>query len=398
MKFKNYEDYKSQRNGLIKEAEEYLNSGKMEEYSGKTKEVEELDNAWEEFAREKANIEALKEKATAQNVIPINGEMVSMYANEDKEYRKAFMNYVIGGATVPAGFSNSDSTTTTSDVGAVIPNTILEKIVEKMESVGGVYGKMTKTFFKGGVSVPTSTAKPVATWTTERGKTDKQNKPVGSITFTYHKLRCVVATSLTVDNVTLDVFERVLAQNIAEAMTKAIEEAAFSGTGATNNQPEGILKTAIPDGQIIEITEGENITYLDLCKCEGALQEANDAGTEWYMRKKTFFEQIQAMTDKNGQPIAKVNYGTAGKPEYYILGRKVNFVDYVPAFESTVSEDRIVAVMYKFEDYLFNTNLQIAIKEYEDHDTDDQIKKAVMLADGKPVDINSLIILKIKNS
>ena len=53
--------------------------------------------------------------------------------------------------------------------------------------------------------------------------------------------------------------------------------------------------------------------------------------------------------------------------------------------------------MFNFADYILNTNLQVTIKEYEDHDTDDQIKKAIMLVDGKPVDLGSLVVMQVKN-
>ena len=78
------------------------------------------------------------------------------------------------------------------------------------------------------------------------------------------------------------------------------------------------------------------------------------------------------------------------------LGRKVNFTEYVPAFPDTVSADTKFAVMFNFADYMLNTNMRIGMKEYEDHDNDDQIKKAVMLADGKPVDLNSMVVMMVK--
>ena len=49
-------------------------------------------------------------------------------------------------------------------IGAVIPTTILNKIIEKMEAVGMILPLVTRTAYKGGVSIPTSTAKPVASW------------------------------------------------------------------------------------------------------------------------------------------------------------------------------------------------------------------------------------------
>lgn len=391
-KFKNYEDYKNQRNAALNEAEALLSEGKMDEYNEKVQYVQEMDAAYEKFAQEQANINAMR--GAAQAPAAVAGESSIGAQDSEMAYRIQFMNHVLKGT--PIKMDNVDAITTTSDVGAVIPNTILNRIVEKMENVGGIYAKMTKTFFRGGVTVPTSVAKPVATWTTERGTTDKQKKPVGSITFTYHKLRCVVALSIAVDNVTLEVFEATIATNIAEAMIKAIEKASFDGTGI--NEPKGILKEEVSEGQTINITKGKSPTYADLMSAEGALPEEYEDGAEWYMRKNTFFTKFLGMVDSAGQPIARVNAGLTGKPNYELNGRKVNFTEHVPAFATSVSADTPFAVMYDFADYMLNTNLSITLKEYVDEETDDKMKKAIMLADGKAVDIRSLVVMQVKNS
>ena len=391
-KFKNYEDYKNQRNAALNEAEALLSEGKMDEYNEKVQYVQEMDAAYEKFAQEQANINAMR--GAAQAPAAFAGESSIGEQDSGMAYRIQFMNHVLKGT--PIKMDNVDAITTTSDVGAVIPNTILNRIVEKMENVGGIYAKMTKTFFRGGVTVPTSVAKPVATWTTERGTTDKQKKPVGSITFTYHKLRCVVALSIAVDNVTLEVFEATIATNIAEAMIKAIEKASFDGTGI--NEPKGILKEEVSEGQTINITKGKSPTYADLMSAEGALPEEYEDGAEWYMRKNTFFTKFLGMVDSAGQPIARVNAGLTGKPNYELNGRKVNFTEHVPAFATSVSADTPFAVMYDFADYMLNTNLSITLKEYVDEETDDKMKKAIMLADGKAVDIRSLVVMQVKNS
>lgn len=395
--FKNYEEYKAQRDALIAKAETAMNEGKTEDYNAAVKEVEDLDRQFDEFKERKAAVEAMKGAVKPPlSDVGVEGAVNVIVNQQDDqlEYRNQFMNYVMNGT--PIKMSNQDEVTTSTDVGAVIPNTILNKIIEKLETVGGIYAKMTKTFYKGGVSIPTSTAKPVATWTSERGTSDKQKKTLGSITFSYHKLRCVVACSIAVDNVTLEIFEATLAKNIADAIVKAIESASFNGTGNTGNMPEGILTKDAPEGQTIEIEEGSDPTYDDFLAAEAALPDEYSNGTEWYMRKKTFFTKFLGLKDSNGQPIARVSMGIAGKPEYTILGRRVNFTEYVPAFPDTVSADTKFAVMFNFADYMLNTNLRIGMKEYEDHDTDDQIKKAVMLADGKPVDLNSMVVMMVK--
>ena len=58
----------------------------------------------------------------------------------------------------------------------------------------------------------------------------------------------------------------------------------------------------------------------------------------------------------------------------------------------------IVAFLFNPSDYVLNTNLNMTIKRYEDNDTDDLVTKALMLADGKVVDKNSLVTITKKNA
>lgn len=391
MKFKNFADYKAQRDTLISSAEAFLKDGKMDEYKNAVKEVEDMDAAYEAFAIEQANLSALQ--GAVKPPVNAGAGAIDMTGDSDMEYRKAFMNYVVKGGVVP--MSNADANTVASDVGAVIPNTVMNRIVEKMEKTGNILARVTKTYYKGGVTVPTSSAKPTASWTTESGTTDKQKKATGSISFSYYKLKVQISMSIVVANVTLDVFEKTIADNIAEAITKALETAIIKGTGS--GQPKGILAETVVDGQNVEITEGNNITYADLCAAEGLLPSAYDDAI-WCMNKKTFMSQIVGMVDTNGQPIARVNAGIGGKPEYSIIGRPVEFSEDVAAFATSVTADTVVAFLFRFQDYMLNTNMGVTVSKYVDQDTDDEITKAITLADGKVIDKNSLVTVSVKNS
>lgn len=394
MKFKNFEDYKAQRDVLLNAAQGLLDEGKMDEYKAKVKEVEEMDKAYETYAQEKANIAALqgavKPPYSATGAASVVGS-INMQ-DDNLEYRKSFMNYVLKGTPI---MTNVDANTAASDVGAVIPNTIMDRIVEKMEKTGNILAKVTKTYFKGGFSVPTASAKPTATWTTESGTTDKQKKATGSITFSYYKLKVQISMSIVVENVTLEIFEKTIAANISEAITKALETAIISGSGT--GQPKGILAETVVTGQNVDITEGEAITYADICAADGLLPSAYD-DANWCMRKATYMSQIVGMVDQTGQPVGRVNNGLNGKPEYTILGRPVEFSDDVPAFSTSVAANTVVAFLFRFEDYMLNTNLGVTITKYTDQDTDDEITKAIMLADGKVIDKNSLVTITVKNS
>ena len=300
-------------------------------------------------------------------------------------YRKAFMKYVTRGAAIPAEYRENQNTKTT-DVGAVVPTTILDKIVSKMESVGGIYALVTKTAYKGGVSIPKQTLKPVATWVAEGAGSDKQKYTGGNITFAYHKLRCAVSVSFETDTMSIAAFETLLVNNIVEAMVKALEKAIVAGTGA--GQPTGII-TSTEYAEIVEVAAQD---YDSLVRAEAAVPEAYETTAKWCMSKKTFMGYV-GMTDKQGQPIARVNYGVNGKPERYLLGREVVLTEHLPNFSTANANDKF-AFIFDFANYDLNTNYAIGIKKYEDNDSDDQITKGIMLADGKVVDGNGLVILK----
>lgn len=404
MKFKNKQDYLDQRATLMNTIQGIMDTATSEEIQAKMSEVETMDNAWDEQAKEMANKAALDDKFKALNIVNkgvnIVGQVIDstntmqnddMYASLD--YRRAFMNNVIKGVSIPNQFSNADASTTTSEVGSVIPTTVMEKIVEKLEATGMILPLVTRTSYKGGLSIPYSTVKPTATWVSEGATSEKQEKTTANITFAYYKLRCAVSVSFETDNVTLAIFETTLINNIVEAMTKALEQSIISGTGT--GQPKGILVETPATGQALEIAAASEITYADLIAAEAALPLEYEQDAVWCMSKKSFMAFI-GMVDSNKQPIARVNYGINGRPERTLLGRTVVLNNYVSSYAATVATDTKFAFLFNFKDYVLNTNYQMALKKYEDNDTDDQITKAIMLADGKVVDKNSLVTLTKK--
>ncbi len=400
----NKQEYMELRNGLYSEAENLINAGSIEDANSKMKEIEDLDKRFENEAISLANLNALKDKTKItsienNSVIVKNYKVLdSMNAETDVEditasadYRKAFMNNIIKGEDMPQEFMNIDSNTKTTDVGILIPSTVVEKIVEKIEATGMILPLVNRTAIKGGVTIPTSTLKPVATWVAEGGTSDKQKKSAnGTISFAYHKLRCAVSVSLETDVMALGVFEATLIKNVAEAMTKALEQSIVSGDG--NGKPKGILTETPNVGQDLEFAVLDYDTLID---AEAALPLEYEANAVYCMTKKTFME-YQKIKDTTGQPIARINYGIGGKPERSLLGRTTILCNYIDSFSATLEVGKPFAFLFNFQDYTLNTNFNMGLKKYEDNETEDQITKAVMLVDGKVVDKGSLVILKKK--
>lgn len=367
-------------------------------------EITALEKEVGELQTERAAIDAAVEKRNALLASIAAGEQVAgteptvlrafPAAGEDNgeqdkygsmAYRKAFMQYVTRGAAIPAEY-RTDANTKTTDVGAVVPTTILDKIISKMESVGGIYALVTKTAYKGGVSIPKQTLKPVASWVAEGRGSDKQKYVGGNVTFAYHKLRCAVSVSFEVDTMSIAAFEALIVNNIVEAMVKALELAIIAGTGS--GQPTGIINST----EVAETVEVAELNYKTLVDAEAAVPEAYETTAKWCMSKKTFMGFV-GMVDADGNPIARVNHGVAGKPERYLLGREVQLTEHLPNFAAAETNSKF-AFIFDFANYDLNTNYAIGIKRYEDNDTDDEVTKGIMLADGKVIDGNGLVILK----
>lgn len=328
------------------------------------------------------------------------------------EYRKAFQRFL---ATGRMERRDDESTKTTdTNVSTVIPENLVARIMEKFEKLGVIYNLVTKTSFPVGQTIPVDGVKPTATWvgrntTTlasstsgEGASSDAQKKTLGAaIVFAHYKLRCEIRYSEEVADMTLPAFEDLFVRQVGEAMLRAKEFAIVEGDGY--GMPTGILNETAPSGQALEIPEGDSgakLTYADLVAAEAAIPVQYEGGAKWCMTKKTFMSFV-GMTDSDGQPISRVNYGIGGKPERTLLGRDV--VLYIPQsgsklkdFTSSVTADTLVAFIFDFADYVLNENYDLGIQHAKDWDNEDHKTKAVSACDGKVIDNGSLVTLTIK--
>ena len=341
---------------------------------------EEEQPAEEQPVEEQAERSVIPEGAELRNAHVVSsfnlGGKETMEHNENLQYRNAFMEYVLRGTPIPAEL-RADANTTTGDVGSVIPTHLVNQIVEKFDNVGMILPLITKTSYKAGVEIPTSSVKPVASWVSEGAGSDRQKKSTGKIVFSYFKLRCEISMSMEVAVMALSSFEAKFVENVAKAMVYAIENAVINGTGS--GQPKGILTesgAAVSGGA----------TYEKVCEAEGLVPVEYEVGAKWCMNKKTFMK-FAGMVDQNGQPIARVNYGIAGKAERTLLGRDVVVSPYV-------ADDK--AFIFDFADYILNTIYDMGISKKQDWETEDLLTKAVMSVDGKAVDAGSLVIFTIQ--
>lgn len=359
-------------------------------------EVEELIEEEEELLEEEERLrkEVLAERSKGFKVIrPKPQEERNVPLHESIKYREAFRNYVMGRSNDVLNM-RADAATFTTDASAIIPTTIVDNIIKELASYGEILELVTFTNFKGGVSIPIAGTKPTASWVAE-GTTAERNKQevTGNVVFTYHKLQIQVSITLLAQTVTLDAWERLVAENVAEAMAVALEASVIEGTGT--GQPLGILnEPRIPANQKVGFGTADATYNGWLSKLIGSMPLAyRGKNNVIIVNPLTWDKYMAGMVDEVGQPVARVNYGINGEEVQRFFGKRVILTESVPSLDDAEVGDA-VAIFGDLSNYMINTNLAMNMRTYIDEATDEIVRKTTMIVDGKLADVNGLIILE----
>jgi HK97 family phage major capsid protein len=246
------------------------------------------------------------------------------------------------------------------------------------------------------MTIPILSLKPVANWIGENAVSDKQKVQANtSVSFSYYGLECKVSVSLLADTVSLTGFETTITDLIVEAMVKALDQAILNGDGS--GKALGITKdTRVPAGQIVTLSSTDFAKW-DAWKKKvfAKMPLSYKAGASFFMASGTFEGYIDGMVDTQGQPVGRTNYGIADGPQERFGGKPVIQVedDVIVPYDVAVTGD-VVAVYVDLKNYGFNSNMQLTMFRYFDHDTNEWVDKAVLIADGKLIDPNGVVIVK----
>lgn len=308
------------------------------------------------------------------------------------EYRKAFMEFACRNAQIPAEYR---ATTTTGDVGAVIPTTYTNQIIRELKTYGNLYAKVTKMNIQGGVEIPVLSLYPTASWIGETTPSAEQKLEMkDTVSFKYFGLECRISQTILASVVTLEAFQQLFIPLAVEAIAKALDLAIIKGTGTAS--PLGIVNdTRIPEGNVITLTATDFASWSAWKKKVFAKMKKSYRNGEFIMAQGTFDGYIDGMEDKNGQPIGRVNYGIDGGETYRFGGKHVETVedDVIVPYDMAETGD-VVAIFVKLSDYVVNSNMQMVTVQWVDHDTNEKKTKVMLIADGKLADAHGVLVIK----
>jgi HK97 family phage major capsid protein len=372
-------------------------------------ELEEAKKQLEETNEESGTEEkSTEESGTDERSIPANAEyrgfnpLASFNQGTTKrsenpldslEYRNAFMKYVQTGEWN----YRADETLLTSEVGKIIPNTIMNEFIKELKVYGQLYNLVRKLNVKGGVEFPIEELVPTVTWITETTVSDTQAVPnyKTSISFGYHIVEARISQSLLSQVVSLPILEQEIAKLLAEAFVKEFDRIIVKGTGS--GQPLGILNdTRVKTGNKIAFAAADMADWTKFRKNLFAkIPLAYRGQGILIMTAATWESNIMTLKDSNNRPLYQETYDpNTGNLECRFAGRQVVLVEPdILADYDTASSGDVWGIYLRPQDYAINSNLQIGFKRWFDDDKNKWVNKGLCIMDGKLVDVNGVYIL-----
>lgn len=343
----------------------------------------------------------------------VNGNIVSAFSQnpqsadrrenvlDSMEYRNAFANYVRTGDT--SGFANleqrasDDGMVITTDVGKIIPNTIMNEVIKNLKVYGNLYNRVRKLNVKGGVEFPIEDLVPTVSWITETTTATNRSAPEikTSVSFGYYICEARIAQSLLSQVVALDYLESEIARLLAEAFIKEFDRIIINGTGS--GQPTGILNDArVASDHKIKFTADQLADWTEFRKRLFAKIPLAYRGQGMIVTTVATWETyFMTLKDANNRPLYTETYDvTDGTTTCRFAGREVQLVenDIIKDFDTATTGDAF-AIYFRPQDYAINSQLQIGFKRYFNDDTNKWVNKGLTIMDGKLLDVNGVYIL-----
>ncbi|MCQ2308202.1 MAG: phage major capsid protein [Bacteroidales bacterium] len=373
-----------------------------------------------------AQLAALESESRGAGLNPLasfgQGKSAEKREGEDPlatmEYRTAFMHYVQHGekSDVLRAKMNEKrddphySGTIASDMGVLLPTTVIQSIMEGVEKVyGQLYSRVRKTDIKGGVKYPIGSFSATFTRIGETGApTDRQNAGAvtGYVEFSYNLGEIRLSQTLLASVLSVPVFEQKLVETIVKAYVKAMDVEIMTGVAA-NNQCEGILTEAakaqsrIPASNIIEFTAEDMEDWTAWQKKLFAVipLSMRSLRPEFVMTANTYESNIKTLKDNNNRPVYNETFNPVDGSEIAkFKGRDVCFVeeDILKNFDDATNGQYFGMYWVPEEAYAINTNLEFYVKRYFDDEKNEWVDKALVINDGKVLDPKYIYLLKKK--
>lgn len=313
-----YKQLIEKRNTLIEEMEKMVkacetetrafNEDENKRYEEITKELNDLD----------ATLKAADELDEKRSYQPI--EKPDEIKDRAELEERAFESYIRGTLDLE---TRADVNLTKSDNGAVIPSSIANKIIEKVNEMSPLFAMATHYNVGGTLTIPSydaSTQKITMAYATEFTAIDSTSGKFTSISLTgfLAGARSLISKSL-VNNSQFDLVPFVV-RKMAEAAAYWIENQLINGT---TNKIEGLSKVTAS----VTAASATAVTSDELIDLQETIPDVYQGGCIWVMSKAT---RTAIRKLKDGQNNYLLNKDATSRWGYTLFGKDVYISDNMP--------------------------------------------------------------------
>jgi HK97 family phage major capsid protein len=339
----NKKEYLAKRKALLEAAEKALNEGKLEEFKAKEKEIKDLDEQFEAFAKAQANMNALKDKTVVDVAINMttkdNGVVATTKLIEVQDEKQVYLNAwakeMMGQPLaeqekmvfdkVNADIRNATQTAATHAV--LIPETVREGIWKEAGELFPILGDVRMTFVPGDLTIIKETnAGDDAAWYDEATEVNDGEFGFGELNLTGCELAKSIPISWKLRKMSIDAFIPYITSLLAEKMGAALAKAIVSGQGKPGAgdtfkpQPKGIVTALDAESGTPQIltydpdnaTTPVPLTYDLLSKAMGLIKSTYKNGAAIYATSSTIWNELATLKDNQGRPLFIPDVTTGG--------------------------------------------------------------------------------------
>ncbi len=301
------------RNDLQNKMEEIINKAKVENRAMNTEEISNFDKLEEEIKNIDETMKRVEVANKMENKIISNKDMT-----EDEKDIKNFATYI---RAMAGKIQNAETQLTKGDNGAVIPKTIVEKIIEKVENICPIYELATKYPIGGTISIPKedeSSDTITVAYATEFTDLTSHSAKTGSIELTGFLYGALTKISKSLlKNSDFKLTEYVI-NKMSKKIAKFLEGELLKGT---SGKTAGVMGSYDETNMKITLSAKSSITADELIDIQEAVPDVYAVDAIWVMSKQTR-KAIRKLKDGQGNyllekdPTARWNYKLLGNDVY----------------------------------------------------------------------------------
>lgn len=254
---------------------------------------------------------------------------------DSAEYRSAFLKRLQGKKLEAA--EERTLTSAQESAGAVIPNTTLNLVMQKLEESAPLLQEIELMRVNGNITFAVEADQTDANVHIEGATITEDGDVLVPVSLNNYEITKYITVSKTVAKMSVDAFEKWLANMLARRIARKITKLIISGSG--DKQAKGVAnanewddKNSVTVGATASLTE-TNITDLT-----AKLPGGYDANAKWLMSKKTLLGDFRPLQNKSKNDIFVKENG-----KYFVEGYEVMLDDSVDIHEAYLGDFKMYA-------------------------------------------------------